>query len=332
MFNQNAGYGLLTSIMMQNGVQTYGKVFVVCPVADSNYQKLTELFPTDADGKVRIVATLAEAYALATSNNNDVILLTANASHTVTSMITWAKNRIHVIGMDGGERITAQGTKVYMGVTTAATDLATIKVTGVRNSFRNIKFISENTKAESLYAAILAGEGNLYKNCSFAKLTDLNEATAADVILGEDSGTFINCEFGFDTLTISAARANVRFNSTVAGARAKDNYFEKCKFKHQSSSADCVCIDVADSTSVLFGNEFESCSFIATLVQGAGIASTIAIASVTGLTDGQILVGYPRLYNINDLSVAGGSKNTGVLMVAPLTVTTAEEAKAPTVS
>lgn len=334
-YNKNTGYGIAESIRLNLALPVMGRLLVVCPSTDANYDRLTQIFNNDPEGNVRLFTTLEAAYAAATTNANDVIALSGNSAHAVTNMIAWSKSRIHVIGMDGGDRLTAQGARVtmsYAAATTVAGDLAVMKVTGTRNTFRNIKFTSDNTQAESLYCVIMAGEGTLYKNCSFHKLSDLDQATAADVVTGEDTGTFINCEFGTDNLTQSADRPTLLFNSTIAGTRAKGNMFQNCYFKHQNSSATKVCIKVADGNSCLYGNVFESCTFIASKVNGAGIASTVAVESAAALTDGQLLFGYPRIYNIADLSVAGGSFNTGVYMVAPTGVATAEEAKAPTVS
>lgn len=112
---------------------------------------MQDLFPPDSDGKVRFYTSLASAYAATESNNNDVIILDGNSTHSLSSMLTVSNNRVHFIGLDyllGIHRPYGQSTKVSIDVTTAATDIAAVKNTGIRNSFRGIKFISNNTVDE----------------------------------------------------------------------------------------------------------------------------------------------------------------------------------------
>ena len=77
------------------------------------------------DGKKKDQAfkTLSAAYAACNSNNGDLIIIDGDSTVVETAMITWAKNRITVVGTNGG-RLYGQAAKVSMGVTTAATDIA----------------------------------------------------------------------------------------------------------------------------------------------------------------------------------------------------------------
>lgn len=90
--------------MIQNQVGVIGNIHIVMNSSNTdekNYQHMQDLFPPDTDGNVRFFTSLESAYAACESNNNDVILLDANSSHTLVNGIAWSKNRIHVIGMDG---------------------------------------------------------------------------------------------------------------------------------------------------------------------------------------------------------------------------------------
>ena len=167
-YNQNSGYGQALLNMVASQVPAFGRILIVVDPDDTdeqNYQMLQEVFKDDPEGVVRFYTSLETAYAAAESNNNDIILLDANSTHVIADGIDWSKNRIHVIGMDGGDRLVQQGAKVQntAGVATAYV----IKITGVRNSFRNVKFIQANTEVTALTVAQFGGEGNLYKNCSF---------------------------------------------------------------------------------------------------------------------------------------------------------------------
>ena len=98
---------------------------------------------TYADGTEAFHTTLASAIAACTDGRNDVILLDAKSEHLLTAGIALTKNRVNFVGMDGGDRLVQQGTKIKLA--TAATTAYVMKDTGTRNSFRNIKFIQAAT-------------------------------------------------------------------------------------------------------------------------------------------------------------------------------------------
>jgi hypothetical protein len=194
-FNINAGYGAALMRSIASVVPAFGNILVVVPSGETTTHKqhLQDMIVPDTDGLARYYPTLETAYAAAVSNNNDVIVLDGASTHTVAAMVTVAKNRVHFFGMDGGGRLTAQGAKVQIGVTGVATDLAPVLVTGVRNSFRNIKFINASTTNETLYGFIDNGEGTMIENCSFVKTTGLDDANHASFWMAGDSLTMRNC-------------------------------------------------------------------------------------------------------------------------------------------
>jgi len=161
---------------------TTGNKYYVIPQADSNYVPFYEKYNTTySDGTESVHTTIASAYSAVTSNRHDVIFLSANAAHAQTSMLDFSKNRFHMIGMSmrGGSLGMGARTRVTLGVTTAATDLAVMQNTGVGNTFSNIKFDSSNTKDESLYSVVEAGEYAIYRSCEIYKSTDLDVTGAA---------------------------------------------------------------------------------------------------------------------------------------------------------
>jgi len=323
----NSGYGMLRAIALSVAGPSFGQIRVVVPSTDASYNRMQEIFKP-VDGGVRLYTSLESAYADMTTDADDVTFLAGSGSHNLSAMLTTAKNRCHLIGLSPANgRITAQASRVVLGVTTAATDLAVLKDTGVRNSFINIKFISNNTKDESLYGAIFGGEGGLLQNVSVQKLTDLDEATAADVVWGGDSYTVKDCEFGFDTLDQSAARPTMLWNSTIAGARGKDNYFENLKLKGACTSASKEHIKIANVSSCLFTNEFKDCSFMS-LVKATGscIASTNAVQSVASLVDGVMLFTNPSVFGCTNFCT---TLTAGISVHAPASSNNAFEAVTP---
>ena len=330
-YNFNSGYGqILANRISDAAGPVFGKVNVVISTSDEQYKinMLRDTFIPDPDGKVRFYNTLEAAYAACTTNADDIILLSGNASHALAAGIAWTKNRIHVIGMDGGDRLTQQGSKVE----SSATDTTgyVINVTGVRNSFVNIKFIQNSTDAAALNVAIMAGEGNLYKNCSFifAVATRLGGTTTQEVTIGEDSGTFINCEFGADTLLTTAARQVMLVKTGTT--EMKSCRFRGCAFKISSSSATATFIRLNAITDILFTNLFENCTFQASVDTAGGIALTAgAIQTGTGTAKGTLNFYLPGFFNVGG-SLASSGYNAAVQVVSPVSSATAIKGIQPT--
>lgn len=290
LFPHGSGYGQLEAVAMAVAGPTFGKIFVVMPSTDPNYDKFSKLVDFDRDGQVRLLTTLEAAYDAAVTNRNDVILLSANSSHSVSAGMAWTKSRIHVVGMDGGGRLVQQGAKV---VSTSTDDTGyVLKVTGTRNSFRNIKFIQQSTDAAALTVVQMGGEGNLYENCSFTfgVADNLDGATTYEVVNGEDSGTFINCEFGSDTLVTSAARAVMAIDQVTSGQEMKDCRFKDCVWTIQSSEANANFIRVLATTDLKFASLFLNPIFLAAINQtNSAVTLTDAVDSVSGLVEGNVL-------------------------------------------
>jgi len=289
MYNLNSNYGKAMAAGLHSLVPAFGRVFIVTASGDAGeerFDRLQQMFRPDPKGQVRFYTSLETAYDDATSNNNDIILLDGDGTHTVASGITWSKNRVNVMGMDGGDRLIQQGAKIQLATNTVDTT-ATITVSGIRNSFRNLKIMNSGTHANSVAAVIGNGdEGTLWKNCTFQKLSDLGETAVSDFECRSDSSSFIDCEFGFSTLVITAARRSLWFKASGA-TRAKDCRWRNCRFVVCSSSATYNFIDVDTTASLAFSTIFDNCIFEAVLTS-TGSAITNAVQSVSGLVEGQM--------------------------------------------
>lgn len=322
MYNQNSGYGesLLTAV--HSAVPTFGRVLVVLDPDDTageRYQRLQEVFKNDPEGRVRFFTDLATAYAEVESNNNDVIVLDGNSTHLLTSMLTVAKNRVHFVGLDwlmGVRRCYGQSTKVQLGVTTAAADIATIKNTGVRNSFRGIKFINANTVTEGIYCFADGGEYTYMKNCEIYKETDLDQTGAAELVANGDSSHYKDCYIGSTVNAISGAiiRPCVTFSSGLAnsGAVARDVTFENCIFARKCGDTANRFVYGAEATSVERLGLFKNCIFWNTALATATPAQNVAFGA--SLTDGSVLLD-------NCVAMKGAtamSTTTGVFVNGPV--------------
>lgn len=303
IYNQNAGYGQALfnrlNAVAASVCPTFGRILIVMSPSDSadpNFQILQELCSTDPNGLVRFYTSLETAYAAATSNNDDIILLDGHTAHTVAAGIAWSKSRIHLVGMDGGDRLIQQGARIHTTGNPATAYL--IKVTGTRNTFRNIKFEQNSTNAAALTVVQMGGEGSLYKNCSFvfgtATNIDGSETTTYEVLCGEDSGTFINCTFGQDTLLTTGGRPVMAIDTVTSGQPFKNNIFKDCIWKISTSSTDASFIRVLSTADVNFGNEFIRPIMNNALVNSISAAAMDdAVDSVASLVQGSILFIYP---------------------------------------
>lgn len=298
--------GLLTP----NGIPaTKGKVFFV------DYGSGND--GNDGQSMDRPLKTIAQAYSLVTTNMDDVIVLMGSSSHVVTEMLTVSKNRVHFVGLDasGGRRY-GQNAKVTMGVTTAATDIAVVKNTGVRNTFHNIKFVSNNTVAESLYVFVDGGEYTVLDNCELYKSTDLDVTGAAELVANGDSSHYRNCYIGSTVDAISGAilRPCVLFTLAVAGAGkvARDVTFEKCIFARKFGNTGNRFVYGAEATSVERLCLFEECIFWGAALSSAVPAQNVAFGAT--LTVGSVL-----LHNCSSIAAATAmSTTTGVFVDSPV--------------
>jgi hypothetical protein len=326
LYTQNSGYGqaLLNRLesVAASICPTFGRIFVVMSPSDSadpNYQILQDVCREDPEGKVRFYTTLLAAYNATTTNNNDVILMDAHSAHVIASQIAWSKSRIHVVGMESGGRYTEQGTRITG--TVAAATAALIKVTGTRNTFRNIKFIQNDTDAAAINVVISAGAATLWQDCSFIfEVTDnLDLTTACEVLIAEDGGTFKRCVFGNDCIQSSAARYVTELNAVTgsnSGDSPKHNTFIDCMWTIASTSANAIFFK---TTAAKFRNTLINPVFHAVVMAtGSAVILTKAMASIATMTDGSILVVNPAC-NCTDLCTT--STNAFVVGVVPTAAT-----------
>ena len=316
-YNMNSGYGQgligrLNSVAA-NICPTFGRLLIVMHSTDPSYDVIADVIKSDPDGDVRLFSTLSAAYTAATTNRNDVIMLSAHGSHhQLSSMLTWAKNRIHVIGLGANGAVDPQPEIQLSTTGNAADNAATIKVTGYGNTFTNVYITNAGTHANSVTALWDAGENNVYTNCQFAKFSDLNVANVSHVEARGDTSTYRKCKFGVDWVTCSAARFGLHIKGTGASARMKHNIFEDCYFVVSSSSANYEHIHVYDTNSLAFGNIFKNCVFNNALISSASAAAIDdSVNSVSGLVEGNLLFVNPACNSTSFCSTADQLKVVG---------------------
>ena len=199
------------------------------------------------------VKTVSRANAIVTSNNHDNIVLSANAAHAITSMLTITKNRVHFIGLDSrsGYGMGARS-RVTMGDSTVAADIALMQNTGVGNTFTGMKFDSSSTVAASLYGIAEGGEYSVYNRCEFYKSSDLDETTAAEILNNGDSTQWLNCTIGSSANIVAdnKIRPNMSVTATLAGKKCRDNVIDNCVFLTKAGGTEHVDIYGTNATDV----------------------------------------------------------------------------------
>lgn len=291
--NQQTRYGAIAMKLPF----TPGKIMFVVPNSQNSYGDFQFQYPVDLNGRVRTFSTLAQAYAAADDNANDVIILDGNSTHTLTEMLSITKNRVHFYGLDyftGADRPYGCSAKVSLAASTGATNIATIKNTGIRNSFHNIKFINGSTVTEGIYSFVEGGEYTFMENCEIYKSTDLDVTGAAELVMNGDSAYLKNCTIGSlaDARSGAVIRPNVLFTAGIAGAGkvARDVTFENCNFWIQSTNTANRFVYGANATDVERLALFDRCKFICNGASSAIPAQNVAFGAT--LTVGAVLLSY----------------------------------------
>lgn len=157
------------------------------------------------------LATIAAAYALCTTNQNDVVLVVGGPTQNApAAAIDWAKSYTHLVGLSADLPGVGQRTRL---VGTAAVDSAYIvDFQGSGCIVRNIQFFQGNDAASDSGAVIVSGSRNHFVNCFFAGMGHATAAARAGSyslkITGAEN-TFERCTVGLASMLRSAANTEL---------------------------------------------------------------------------------------------------------------------------
>ena len=264
------------------------------------------------------LATIAKAYSLATTNNHDMIVLSANSGHTATDELAVTKNRLHFWGLDAVGRYYGQRSRWTMGVTTG-TAIGVVKNTGVGNSWSNIKFDSSDTLSTSVYAFADGGEYTVLEHCEIYKSTDLDQTTSAELLMNGDSSLVRACTIGSLATARTAAGTNVLLTrETITGKVCRDVTFDNCLFWLNSTSATASHMHATTATDVERMLLIKDSQFIVAKLSTATVGDAIIVDSAQ--TEGQILV--VNSFNWNSTAI-GTTGSVGIFYAGPEQVTAA---------
>ena len=280
------------------------KVFFVDPVNGADGNSGTSL--GDA------FATLYRAHYMMTAGRNDVCFLVGDGATTgtarlslanalaaqgpsetaaTTGVLTWSKAACHLIGIGAPTqvnqraRISSASGDTYAGFGSTANFM---RITAAGCYFAN--FALTQGIAIGLDGNItlgITGDQNCFNNVhvGFPSGTSsiAGASTRALVMTGAGENTFLNCTFGMDTVTRSAANSTLEF-----ATGSPRNVFRNCIFSCHSSDAGAFHVLVTGTgldRYVLFDN----CTFFDNEYAGA-TALTAAVSATTNSAGGGIVM------------------------------------------
>ena len=319
MSTYSFGHGLPT----WNGVPMVGgfpmgltKVFFV------DYGNGSDGVGTKSNSVNRPFKTISKAEGLITTNKNEGIALMGNSTHTLTEMLIVDKGRMHIFGYDPGGRMYGQNAKISLTTTTVATDTGTIRNTGVRNSFTNVKIMNSSVDVTALNSFEDGGEYTVMNGCEIYKSSLLTTNLTAEMLCNADSAQYYNCTFG-DLVNERGAsgveRPNVNLDrETITGKVARDVTFVDCTFLQKAAHVDACFLYGHNATDVerrllMINPVFWNC-----VLATADPADAVNFGAAQ--TTGDVLLVNP--VGINVTALAGASLNVYVQGAVPTAATT----------
>lgn len=184
--------------------------------------------------------TVSRALAVATANQNDVILVAgegnakAYCSETRAAQLDWNKDLVHLIGVHGGgvqsSRVRIESSAAY------ASALPVFKLSANGCYIQGIHVVLESTDATCLGAVEVTGVRNKLVGCHIYGFANAAQdiADAYSLFLnGAKENEFVNCLIGGDRLAQGA-----QTNSQIkVAALSNNNRFVDCLVKLVSTSA-----------------------------------------------------------------------------------------------
>lgn len=258
------------------------------------------------------LASITQAYTNSSSNNHDVIVLSATSGHDQTQEITISVNRTHLFGLDAvPSRYAGQRSRVTMGVTTVSGTIAIVQNTGVGNSFQNIKFDSTDTLSTSLYAFADGGEFTFIQNCEFVERGDLGNTSSGIFLNNADTPLYKHCTFGSLQLPhqVTVNRPCMKMNrETITGKVARAQVIEDCLFLISTTSTDAAMIHGTGATDIERFMLLKNCVFINDVLGSANVDQCVEFDST--LTEAYVL-----LMGCAEVGAGSVSLTTGVFIV-----------------
>ncbi len=267
---------------------TYGNKWFLAPGAgaggsDSNSGKIPSA----------PFATSVAALAAAAAGNNDAIYMkassdtAANTTDYLTTSLLWAKDIVHLIGVNAGPLYSQRSRIAALSTATAASVSPLVTWSANGCLCEGIEFFHGIASASAIGAVLVSGERNVFRNCHFAGIGNatMDVSTNYSLKVTGQENLFENCVIGLDTIQRTAASAELLF-----GGGATRNVFRKCRIvTYGTANHLFVTVPV---NGIDRDNTFEDCTFINAPTGIAGGTTMTQAFSVTGggSPDGMLLL------------------------------------------
>jgi hypothetical protein len=272
------------NVLIGASLVTQGNVWHVKPILGADDQSGRS--PEEA------VKTLSKALSLASSNQNDIILLYAGsntASATTdyqSATLSWNKDMVHLVGVGANSLFSQRARIAVLSTATGVSPLVNLSANGC--VLKNLQiFGSVGTDTTSLIGLTVTGDRNVIEDCHIAVGTAvISAAGAADLKLDTASeNVFRRCVIGNDAVTRDA---DTEGNVWLDGESSR-NVFEDCIFPAHISSTAYEHIVFEDALAIDRILLFKNCIFYSTSQDYATPQDQIIEFKAT-LTRGKLLL------------------------------------------
>ena len=242
----------------------------------------------DGSTPQKAVKTLTQALALATANQNDIVVLMAesNTASATTDYqldnLNWNKDGVHLIGINAGARHSPRSRVAMISSWTAAHELFTLSANGCL--IQGIEFFAGVASVNPLGCMSVTGDRNVIRRCHIAGMgnsaNDIAGAYSLNLSAAEEN-LFDDCVIGQDTVQLGANSNSVLLFSNSAPANTR-NHFRKCIFElFTSHASNCLFARGGGVGNLDREQIFEDCLFL-NAIDSSSTNLTHAMAIVTG--------------------------------------------------
>lgn len=258
---------------------------------------------------------IVTAYGKGRNGKNDVIVLVGNGaasgSARISATLTWAKDALHLVGVDSGVNVS---NRARIAPTSGATAFANFFVLSANGCLiQDVAFFHGfGTGTTAQICVNVTGSRNKFDNCHIAGMGDAasaQDAGSRSVKIGSGGSgenMFVNCTIGLDTVTRTVANASVEF----AGATPR-NQFINCLFPFQTSAAGVLGILATGNGSMDRFQYFDRCMFINN-IKSTSTTMTVLASCTTASPGGLILHNRSVLVGIGEYGDTNGLANSYV--------------------
>jgi hypothetical protein len=257
------------------------------------------------------LATLSKAQTLATADSNDVVYMisqsntAANTTDYQSAALSWAKDCVHLIGVNAGGRVAQRSRIAQLSTATGITGLLTVSADNCFIS--GIHVFQGVADATSLGAVLVSGDRNHFHRCHFAGIGHATQDAANNYSLKVTGSEnyFEQCTIGLDTIARGTA-ANWELELSSGATR---NYFKDCDIITYAEAATHQFLYVP-TNGLDRWTIFDNCRFINMPTGDAGGTTMTEAFDVTGggSPDGIIILDKCTLVGATDWEASASGK------------------------